>query len=53
MDGKFNETCVKRTDDPETLDLTECNTSDWDCFDGIMDITNVMNKQIKSDFLYK
>ena len=38
-----NEACVKRTDNPETLDLTDCDTSDWDCFDGIMDITNVMN----------
>ena len=39
-----NEACVKRTDNPETLDLTDCDTSDWDCFDGIMDISNVIIK---------
>jgi len=40
VDGKINDTCVRRSDDPETLDITNCDTSDWECFDGIMDITN-------------
>ena len=46
MDGKINDTCVRRSDDPETLDITNCDISDWECFDGIMDITNVRIKLI-------
>ena len=35
------ESCVKLTDDPTTLDLSKCPTSDWKCYDGVQDITNV------------
>lgn len=34
------ESCVKLTDDDTTLDLSNCPTSDWKCFDGVQDITN-------------
>lgn len=36
-----NETCVRSSDDPDTFDLSACNTNEWFCYDGIMDITNV------------
>ena len=35
------ESCVKITDDDTTLDLSNCPTSDWKCYDGVQDITNV------------
>ena len=35
------ESCVKLTDDDTTLDLSNCTTSDWKCYDGVQDITNV------------
>jgi len=38
VDGE--ESCVKRTADEKTLDLTGCNTGEWPCYDGVMDITN-------------
>ena len=35
------ESCVMKTDDETTLDLSHCNTAEWSCFDGVQDITNV------------
>ena len=28
-------------DDPDTLDLSSCNTTDWGCWDGLQDISAV------------
>ena len=35
------ESCVKLTDDDTTLDLSNCQTSEWKCYDGVQDISNV------------
>ena len=41
-DGKnTTESCVKLTEDDTTLDLSNCPTSEWKCFDGVQDISNV------------
>ena len=43
LDPETTETsCVQESDDPDTFDLSNCDTSDWRCYDGIMDISNVM-----------
>ena len=35
------ESCVKLTEDDTTLDLSDCQTSEWKCYDGVQDISNV------------
>jgi len=34
------ESCVKLTEDDTTLDLSDCPTSEWRCYDGVQDISN-------------
>jgi len=38
VDGE--ESCIKMSNEADTIDLTDCDTSSWNCYDGIMDITN-------------
>ena len=35
------DSCVRGTDG-DTLDTTHCNTTDWLCYDGILDVHNVI-----------
>ena len=35
------ESCVKLTEDDTTLDLSDCQISEWKCYDGVQDISNV------------
>ena len=56
LDPETTETsCVQESDDPDTFDLSNCDTSDWRCYDGIMDISNVMTSfsHISVTFLAK
>ena len=33
--------CVRTTSDADTYDISWCDTRSWNCFDGILDISNV------------
>ena len=40
--AKGAEGCTRAmADDPDTLDLSNCTTADWGCYDGLQDISVV------------